>query len=128
MIPLLMILVALVSLGTLAYTPVKKNSTLTHFSTSVATAINPEILLDYSTSTVTCYGIAQVCYEQVLPYTMTVTWSAETTLTVPLYSTSTSDVPYASGGVGGNIAVGLALTLLFVGIGLLARNRFPKHS
>ena len=85
------------------------------------TGIAPEILLDYSTSTVSCTGISPLCFVQIYPYTYTETWSAQTTPIIPLSTTATSYVAYANSGTTGGIVVLSMLILLVGGIALLAR-------
>ncbi len=121
LIPVLMILVAVVSLGSFFYITVPRITASTYIDTSTLTGIAPEILLDYSTSTVSCTGITPVCFVQVYPYTYTETWSAQTTPIMPLYTTATSYVAYANSGTTGDIAVLSMLILLVGGIVLLAR-------
>ena len=127
LIPALMILVAAISLGSLIYIAVPQNVTSTFSSSSIYTAINTEILPDYSTSTVTCVGTPPTCFDRVFQYTYTETWSAQTTHVVLVLSTLTSHVQYATAGAGG-IAVVMVLILLFMGIVLLARDRQRKNS
>lgn len=126
LVPVLLILLAAISLGSLVYITVPNGITSTYLTASIETAINPEILLDYSTSTISCTGITPVCYEQVYPYTTTETWSAQTTHIVLALSTSTSYVPYATSGTSAGIAI--VLIILFVGIVLLTRRLWRGHS
>jgi len=128
LVPVLMILVAIISFGSLFYIAVPQNVTSTFSSSSTFTAVNTEILLDYSTSTVSCAGTPPICYDQVSPYTYTETWSAQTTHVVLVLSTSMSRVQYAASGTGGGIAVVTVLILLVTGMVLLARDRSRKNS
>ena len=121
-IPALMILGAIVSLGSLFYITVPRITTSTYMVTSTLTGIAPEILLDYSTSTVSCTGISPVCFVQIYPYTYTETWSAQTTPIIPLSTTATSHVAYANSSTTGGIVVLSMLILLVGGIALLARD------
>jgi len=98
--------------------------TSSYLSTSVRTAINPEVLVDYSTATVSCTGAPSVCFRQIIPYTHTETWSAQTTETGTILLTSITYVPFASSGVGGNLAVLFFLILLFAGLAMLVKRRF----
>jgi hypothetical protein len=115
-----MVIVAVVSLGALPYVKVPEYRIFTHVSTTVFTAINPELLLDYSTKTITCSG--NICYLQMIPYTTTETWSNQVTHTVTISSTHTNPVAYIIGGPG-IIAVLLVLIVLLGGIGLFAKER-----
>jgi hypothetical protein len=116
-----MILVAVVSLSTLPFVKVPEYRSSTHLSTTVVTAINPEILLDYTISRVSCSSIS-VCYEQVSPYTFTETWSAQVTHTMTIFSTRTNSVVYILSG-SGIIAGLLVLIVLLGGIGLFAKEK-----
>lgn len=122
LIPVLMILVAVASLGSLFYITGPRIAASTYIVTSTLTAANPEILLDYSTSTVSCTGVTPVCFVQVYPYTYTETWSAQTTPIIPLSTTATSYVAYAASGPTGGFAVLSMLILLIGGIVLIARD------
>jgi hypothetical protein len=122
LIPVLMILVAVVSLGSLFYITVPRIAASTYIVTSTLTAVVLEILLDYSTSTVSCTGVTSVCFVQVYPYTYTETWSAQTTPIIPLSTTSTSYVAYANSGPTGDIALLSMLILLVGGIVMVARD------
>ena len=126
--PVLMILVAVIGIGSMVFVTVPQNVTVAYSSPTIVTAVNAELLLDYSTSTISCPGTPQTCFMQVYPFTYTETWSAQTTQIVMVLSTSTSQVQYVASGVGGGIGVVLVLGLLGVGIVLLARGRRPKHS
>ena len=128
LIPVLMILVAVVSLGSLFYITVPRITASTYIVTSTLTAVAPEILLDYSTATVSCTGITPVCFVQVYPYTYTETWSAQTTPIIPLSTTATSYVAYANSSTIGDIAVLSMLILLVGGIALVARDLRRKQS
>lgn len=127
LIPAIMILVALLSLGSMIYITVPQNITSSYTSTTILTAVNLEIMADYSTSSLSCTGTAPVCFGQVFPFTDTETFSGQTTLTLLTLSTSTSQVRYATSGTGGGIAVALVTILFFAGALLLARNYRPNH-
>jgi len=126
LLTIFMIAAAVMSLGVVTYTRVPVHTTTTFSLTTVETAVNPEILLDYSETTVTC--LSTVCYKNVVPYTTTETWSAQTIHTVPVFSTSYRLVPFAISGLGGNVGVLIGLILLAGSVGLTARKRFIKHS
>ena len=128
LIPALMILVGIISLVSLFYITVPKIITFTYLAPSILTGVAPEILLDYSTSTVTCTGTAPVCFVQVSPYTYTETWSAQTTPMLPVSSTTTTYVAYAASGLLGNMGILLVLVLLFGGIILFAKSCWRRHS
>jgi len=128
LIPVLMILVAVASLGSLFYITVPRNTASTYIVTSTLTAVAPEILLDYSTSTVNCTGVTPVCFAHVYPYTYTKTWSAQTTPIIPLSTIATSYAAYATSGPTGDIAVLSTLILLVGGIVLVARDLWRKRS
>jgi hypothetical protein len=108
--------------------PIPLPSISTYVSSSVLTAINPETIVDYSTSTVTCAGSPPACYEQILQYTTTATWSAETTHVKTLSSTSTTLVPIAFSGLWGNISTVLFLLLLLISGALLAKSTIFRHT
>ncbi len=127
LIPAIMILVALLILGSLVYITIPQKLTSSYTSTTILTAVNLEIIADYSTSSASCTGTAPVCFGQVFPFTHTETYSGETTLTIQTPSTSTNHVPYATGGTGGAITVALVTILFFAGVVLLARNYLPNH-
>jgi hypothetical protein len=127
LIPTIMILVALLSLGSLFYITVPQNITSSYESTTTLTAINPMIMVDYSTSIVSCTGTTPVCFGEVILFTYTVTFSGQTTITSLTPSTSTSHVRYATSGTGGGIAIALATILLFAGAFLLSRNYRPNR-
>jgi len=121
-----MILVAVISLGSMVFVTVPQNVTVAYSSPTTVTAVNAELLLDYSTSTISCPGTPQTCFMQVYPFTYTETWSAQTTQIVMVLSTSTSQIQYVASGVGGDIGIVIVLSLLGVGIVLLARDRRLK--
>lgn len=101
--------------------------TSTYVSTSVRTAINPEVLVDYSTVAISCMGAPPTCYQQIVPYTFTETWSARTTEAGTIFSTSTTYVPIAISGLVGNLALFSFLILLLVGLAMLAKNGIAEH-
>jgi len=121
-IPGLLILIGVISLSSLFYFEVPKVVVSTYVTTSILTAVAPEILLDYTTRTVSCTGVAPVCFVQVSPYTYTETWSAQTTPMMLVSSTSTTFVAYAARGLGGEISVLLILIILIGGIILFAKD------
>jgi hypothetical protein len=118
LLPALLILVAVVSLGVIAFAPLPEYTGTTRFTSIVATAINPEILLDYTISTVSCSGT--VCSQLVSPYTYTETLSVRVTHTIGFFSIRTSYIIYATRGLG-EIAIILFLFIFLSGGGLLAR-------
>jgi hypothetical protein len=117
----LVVLAGAASVLSLAF-PIPLYSISTYVSSSVLTAINPEIILDYSTSIVTCAGSPPACYEQIMQYTTTATWSAETTHVQTLFSTSITHVPIGFSGVWGSVSAALSLLLLLIGCALLAKS------
>jgi len=127
-IPGLLILIGVISLGSLFYVAVPKIVVNTYFTPTIFTAIAREILLDYTTTTVNCTGVAPVCFVQVSPYTYTATWSGQTTPLVPVSATITTNVVYASSGLSGDVAVLFALVLLISGIVLVATNYWRRNS
>jgi hypothetical protein len=128
LVPVLMILVAVASLGSLFYITVPRTSASTYIAMSTLTAVVPEILLDYSTSTVSCTGVTPVCFVQVYPYTYTETWSAQTTPILLRFTTSTSHVALVNSGSIGDVAVLCMLFLLVGGIALVTRDIRRKRS
>ena len=125
MAPVLLIVVAAISLSLMVFVKVPQNVAVAYPSSTTVTAVNAEILLDYSTSTITCPGTPPTCFMQVYPFTYTDTWSAQSTQIVMALSTSTSQIQFVASGVGGDIGVALILGLLGVGIVLLAKGRWP---
>ena len=127
LVPILLVIISAVTLASLAFATVQQFTISTYSSTYVVTGINPELLLEYSYANASCTTVpSSNCYQQVSPYTETQIWTGQTTETVPVYSTSTSYVPYAMNGIEGTISVVLAMALLVAGIRLLARNRMKK--
>ncbi len=124
---ILLVLVTIVSVIGLTYPWVPEYGTSSYSTESTATAVNPEFLLDYSTSTITCTGAAPVWFEQVYPYTRTETWSAQTTLMVLVLSTFTSYVAYANN-TQGKIALSLGFIILVGVIIVSARRRSHSDS
>ena len=127
-VPGLLILIGLISLGSLFYFAVPKVVVSTYVTPSILTAVAPEILLDYTTTTVSCTGTAPVCFVQVSPYTYTATWSGQTTPMLPVSATATTLVAYAFSGPSGDIAVLFTLILLITGIVLFARNHWRSDT
>ena len=123
----LLILIGVISLSSLFYVAVPKVVVNTYATPSILTAIAREILLDYTTTTVSCTGVAPVCFVQVSPYTYTATWSGQTTPMLPVSATTTTYVAYASSGLPGDVAVLFALVLLIAGVVLFARNYWRRN-
>jgi hypothetical protein len=121
LVPTLVILAATASTLSLTF-PIPIQSISTSVSSSVLTAINPEILLDYSTSTLTCGGSPQTCYEQIVEYTTVSTWSGQTTHAETLTLTSVTSVLIAFSGLWGNVLAILFLFLLLVSAALLVKS------
>jgi len=121
-IPGLLIVIGVISLSSLFFFAVPKVVVSTYVTPSILTAIAREILLDYTTTTISCTGATPVCFVQVSPYTYTETWSGQTTPLLPETATTTTHVAYAFSGVPGALTVLFALILLIVGIVLLATN------
>jgi hypothetical protein len=122
----LIVLASIASIISLAY-PVPTYVMSSHLFTSVRTAINPEVLIDYSTGTVSCAGSPPKCYQQIAPFTLTETWSGQTTNAGTIHSTSTTYVPIAISGIGGNLALLSSLILLFVSLAMLVKNMFADR-
>jgi len=121
-VPGLLILIGVISLGSLFCITVPKAVVSTYATPSILSAIVREILLDYTTTTVSCTGVVPMCFVRVSPYTYTETWSGQTTPLLPETATTTTHVAYAFSGVPGALTVLFALILLIVGIVLLATN------
>jgi hypothetical protein len=122
----LIVLISIASIISLAY-PVPMYVTSSHLFTSVRTAIHPEFLIDYSTGTASCAGSPPTCYQQIGPFTFTETWSGQTTQAGIILSTSTTYVPIATSGIGGNLALLSFLMLLFVSLAMLVKNMFADR-
>lgn len=127
LVPALVVFAAAASVLSLAV-PIPFHSTSTYVSSSILRAINPEILLDYSTSTITCAGSPQTCYEQIIQYTTTATWSGETTHVETLTLTSMTLVPIAFSTLWGNLLAVLSLLLLLISCALLAKSTIFRHT
>jgi len=125
-VPGLLILIGAISLGSLFSFAVPKVIVSTYVTPSILTAIAPEILLDYTTTTVSCTGTGPVCFVQVSPYTYTATWSGQTTPMIPVSATTTTFVAYAFSGLPGDLAVLFALVLLIAGIILFCKKSLAK--
>jgi hypothetical protein len=121
LVPVLVVLAAVAGIISLTV-PLPLYSTSTYVSSSVLTAINVETILDYSTSTVTCASSSQACYEQIMEYTTSATWSAETTHVETLFSTSITYASIAFRGLWGSVLAALSLLLLLIGCALLAKS------
>ncbi len=126
-VPFLLLLVAIVSVVALAYPWIPSYTTSSYYTQTTATAVNPEFLLNYSTSTITCTGTTPVCFEQVYPYTRTETWSAQTTLTVLVLSSSTNYVAYANT-ARGKIVVLLGFIIIIGVVTVFMKHRSRSHS
>ena len=122
-IPGLLILIGVISLSSLFFFAAPKIVVSTYMTPSILTAMVPEILLDYTTRTASCTGVAPVCFVQVSPYTYTETWSGQTTPMMPVSATATTYVAYASTGLPGDLAVLFTIAILVAGIVLLTRDR-----
>jgi len=123
-VPALMIIVAAASLAAIAYPTVPQYATTTNSSMLTSTEIHPEVVIDYSYSTVTCFATPSVsCYVLVSPYTATETRSGQITETVLFLSASTNYVPYALSGLAGAFVLAMVLILLAVGVMVIARKR-----
>ena len=117
-----MIIVAAATLVATAYPTVPQYATTTNSSILTSTEVHPEIVIDYSYSTVSCLGTSSVsCFVLVSPYTATETRSAQIAETILSLSASTKYVPYASSGLAGVFAVVVMLFFLVVGLVLVAR-------
>ena len=112
----MLILIGVMSLVSLSAFTVPKVEVTTYMTPSILTAIAREILLDYTTTTVSCTGVTPVCFVEVSPYTYTATWIGQTTPLLPVSSTTTIQVAYASTGLEGDLAVLVTLALLVVGV------------
>ena len=123
-----MILVSLISLGSLFYVMVPQKITNNYTSTTTLTAVNLEVIADYSTSSVSCTGTVPVCFGQVFPFTLTQTFSGQTTQTILAPSTSTGHVRYAGSGTNASIALALLVILLVAGAILLVRDRRLRNA
>jgi hypothetical protein len=126
LVPTLVVLAATASIVSLTF-PIPMQSASTSVSSSLLTAINPEILLDYSTSTITCGGSPQTCYEQIVEYTTTATWSGQTTHVETLTLTSVTSVLIAFSGLWGTVLAILFLFLLLISSALLAKSTFFRR-
>jgi len=123
--PALVILVAVISLGSMVFVTVQRSVTVESSSPTIVTAVNTELLEDYSTSTISCPGTPPTCFMQVYPFTYHETWSGQTTQVVIVHSTSIGQIQFVASGLGGDVGVALALALLCAAIVLLLRGRLP---
>jgi hypothetical protein len=126
LVPTLVVLAATASVISLTF-PIPMHSIATSVSSSVLTAINPEILLEYSTSTLACGSSPQTCYEQIVEYTTTARWSGQTTHAETLTLTSVTSVLIAFSGLWGNALAVLFLFLLLISAALLAKSTFFRR-
>jgi hypothetical protein len=123
-VPVLIIIVAAASLAAMAYPTIPRYATATNSSILTSAEIHPEIVIDYSYSTVTCFMTPSVsCYVLVSPYTATETRSGQITETMLVLSASTNYVPYVFSGLAGAFALVMVLIVLLVGIMMITRKR-----
>jgi hypothetical protein len=116
--------VAAASLAAMAYPTIPRYATATNSSILTSAEIHPEIVIDYSYSTVTCFMTPSVsCYVLVSPYTATETRSGQITETMLVLSASTNYVPYVFSGLAGAFALVMVLIVLLVGIMMITRKR-----
>jgi hypothetical protein len=127
LLPILLILVSIIGLGAVNSMTVTTYTTYTSSTTTVLTTVNPEILLEYSYANTSCTTApSSNCFQQVSPYTETQMWTGQTTQTVPAFSTSASQVPYANTGMGAAIEYSAAIVLVIGVILFLILNRRTK--
>jgi len=126
--PGLLILIGVISFASLFTFTVPKVVVTTYMSSSVMTGIAREILLDYTTTTISCTGASPSCFVEVSPYTYTATWNGQTTPLVPVFSTATSQIVYAFTGLQGELATLIALIFITIGIFLLTKWYWRKNS
>ena len=123
-VPALMIIAAVAGLAAIAYPTVPQSATATGTLVLTSAEVHPEIVVDYSYSTVTCLATpAASCYVQVSPYTATETRSDQIAETVLSLWASTSYVPYLFSGLGGAFALAVVVILLLVAVLMIARKR-----
>jgi uncharacterized membrane protein len=127
-VPGLLILIGVISLGSLFIFTVPAVVLTTYMTPSTLTAIAREILLDYTTTTISCTGATPVCFVEVSPYTYTATWSGQTTPMIPVSATTTTQVSFASTGLQGDLAVLVALVLIIGGIVLFTLSHRRRNS
>jgi hypothetical protein len=127
-IPLLIIVVAVLSLGAIAYPTLPSYTTLTHTSLANVYVTLPEEDIAYSYYNVTCTGTSSVaCYVEVAPYTTIATSTAQVIETILALSASTNYVPFAVSGLAGAISL-FSLTILFVlGVVLIVLKRLRSQ-
>jgi len=116
-------LIGLIAVGSLFYITVPKVVVSTYVTQSILTAVVHEILLDYTTTTVSCTGVTPVCFVRVSPYTYTETWSGQTTPLLPETSTTTTHMAYVFSGTLGGLTALFLLIVIIAGIVLVARNQ-----
>jgi hypothetical protein len=122
--PVLMIIAAVAGLAAIAYPTVPHYATATGTSVLTSTEIHPEIVIDYSYSTVTCLATPSAsCFVQVSPYTATETRSGQIAETVLSLSASTSYVPYVFSGLAGAFASAMVVILFLVAVLMIVRKR-----
>ena len=127
-VPGLLILIGVISLSSFFAFTVPKVVVTTYMTSSILTANEREILLDYTTTTISCTGVAPVCFVEVSPYTYTATWSGQTTPMLPVSSTTTTHVAYASSGLQGDLAAFITLLLIIGGIVLFTIAHWRRNS
>jgi hypothetical protein len=121
-VPVFLIIAAVAGLAVIAYPSVPRYTTATGTSVLTSTEIHPEIVIDYSYSTVTCLVTPSAsCYVQVSPYTATETRSGQIAETVLSRSASTSFAPYVFSGIAGALALVVVLILFLVAVWMIAR-------
>jgi len=122
-VPGLLILIGFIAVGSLFYITIPRAVVSTYLTPSILTAVVHEILLDYSTSTVSCTGVTPVCFVRVSPYTYTETWSGQTTPLLPGTATTTTYVAYVFSGTLGYFTVLFVSIAIIAGIALFAIRR-----
>ena len=123
LVPGLLVLMGLIALGSLFYITIPRAVVSTYLTPSILTAVVHEILLDYSTSTISCTGVTPVCFVRVSPYTYTETWSGQTTPLLSGTATTTTYVAYVFSGTQGYFAVLFVAIAIIGGIILFATIR-----
>lgn len=123
-VPVLMIIAAVAGLAAIAYPTVPQYATATDTLVITSAEVHPEIVIDYSYSTVTCLVTPSAsCYVQVSPHTATETRSGQIAETALSLSASTSYVPFVFSGLAGAFALVTMLILLLIAVLMIARKR-----
>ena len=120
-LPILLVVVAVASLGALGLATVPQYTTLTQTTMSTQTVLNPQGLIAYSYSTLTCVFPGNTCYAQVTAFTVTSIWSGQTTLTRLFPTVSARSIHFAVSGFAGTLMTLIAAVVLICGAFLLAR-------